>query len=336
MAQNRILLDHGSGGRLSHELVERLMLGRFRHPALARLDDSACLEINSPRLAFTTDSYTVEPIFFPGGDIGRLAVCGTVNDLAMSGARPLYLSLGLIIEEGLAFADLETILDSAAAAADEANVAIVTGDTKVVPKGAADRIFINTSGVGELAQDVDISGARARPGDVIILSGTMADHGVTILSSRHGLDLGPGLVSDVAPLNHLVAAMLATGQTVHTLRDPTRGGVATTLNEIACQSRVGLIIDESVVPVCDEVRGACEILGLDPFYLANEGKLLAFAPEAGARELLHAMRGRPEGKYAAVIGRVEADHPGRVALTTAVGGSRIMDMLAGEPLPRIC
>lgn len=330
------MLDHGSGGRLSHELVERLMLGRFTHPALARLDDSAYLEMNARRLAFTTDSYTVEPIFFPGGDIGRLAICGTVNDLAMSGAKPLYLSLGLILEEGLAFTDLEAILDSAAAAAAEAGVAIVTGDTKVVPKGAADRIFINTSGVGEVPQGLDISGANARPGDAIILSGAMADHGVTILSSRHGLDLGPDLKSDVAPLNHLVADMLDASQTVHTLRDPTRGGVATTLNEIADQSQVGLVIDESAVFVRDEVRGACEILGLDPFYLANEGKLMAFVPQDEAEAVLAAMRARPEGKDAAIIGRAELDHPGRVALKTAVGGSRIMDMLTGEPLPRIC
>jgi len=336
MAQERIVLDHGSGGRLSHELVERLLAGRFSHPALARLDDSACLSLDSRRLAFTTDSYTVEPIFFPGGDIGRLAVCGTVNDLAMCGARPRYLSLGLIIEEGLALSDLEIILDSAAAAAQEAEVAIVTGDTKVVPKGAADRIFINTAGVGEIPQDLDISGRNARPGDAVILSGPMADHGVTILSRRHGLDLGPGLASDATPLNHLVAAMLQTGQPVHTLRDPTRGGVATTLNEIARQSGVGLVIEEQAVPIRDEVRGACEILGLDPFYLANEGKLLAFVPQEGAEAVLSAMRARPEGKDATVIGKVEAGHPGRVVLKTTVGGSRIMDMLAGEPLPRIC
>jgi hydrogenase expression/formation protein HypE len=352
-----ILLAHGSGGKLSHDLVEQLFVRHFANPTLLPLDDSAILDLwrresssaNPPtrRLAFSTDSYVVSPLFFPGGDIGKLAVCGTVNDLSMSGARPLWLSAGFIIEEGLPLADLERIVASMAATAEQAGVEIVTGDTKVVDRGSADRLFINTAGVGLVPPGVEIAGDRARPGDVVLLSGTIGDHGMTIMTQREGLKFDSPLESDCAPLNGLVAALLAAvpplsgegparGGAVRCLRDPTRGGLATTLNELAGRSEVGIEIEETAVPVREAVRGACELLGLDPLYVANEGKLIAIVAPEAAGAALAALRGRDYGREAAVIGRVTEDHPGRVVLRTALGARRIVDMLVGEQLPRIC
>ncbi len=335
MTLDRILLDHGSGGRASHELIEKVFVPRFQNPVLNDLNDSAVFELNGARLAFTTDSYVVDPIFFPGGDIGSLAVCGTVNDLAMRGARPHYLSAGFIIEEGFSVKDLEQILISMEKAAREAGIYVVTGDTKVVPKGNADKIFINTAGVGLIPEGVDISGQNARPGDLVLISGTMGDHGLTILSKREGLSFESSLRSDAAPLNHLVQEMLEAGE-IHVLRDPTRGGLATTLNEIARQSRVGIEIAEETVPVRESVLAAAEILGLDPLYIANEGKLIAILPPDGAGAVLAAMKNNPYGQEAAVIGEVRAENPGKVVMKTVIGGKRLMDMLAGEQLPRIC
>ncbi|MGD9124808.1 MAG: hydrogenase expression/formation protein HypE [Desulfarculaceae bacterium] len=336
MSSERIILDHGSGGRLSQELIARYFVPRFSNPMLDLLDDGAVFDLDGQRLAFSTDSYTVTPIFFPGGDIGDLAINGTVNDLAMCGATPLYLSAGMIIEEGFPLADLEKILASMQAAAAEAGVTVVTGDTKVVPQGACDGIFINTAGVGRVPEGVSVSGHKARPGDRVILSGYMADHGVTILSEREGLGLTTGLTSDSAPLNHMVAAMLGASSQIRVLRDPTRGGVATTLNEIALQSQVGIIFEESLLPLKEEVRGACEILGLDPLYLANEGKLLAVVGPKEAEAVLQAMQKDPHGRRAAVIGEVTDSHPGRVFMKTVINTTRVVDMLSGEPLPRIC
>lgn len=336
MAIDRILLDHGSGGRASHELIERIFVPRFQNPVLNDLNDSAVFELNGARLAFTTDSYVVDPIFFPGGDIGSLAVCGTVNDLAMRGARPHYLSVGFIIEEGFPVKDLEQILLSMERAAREAGVSVVTGDTKVVPKGNADKIFINTSGVGLIPEGIDIAGQNARPGDAVLVSGTIGDHGLTILSKREGLSFESTLKSDAAPLNHLVREMIEAGAEIHVLRDPTRGGLATTLNEIARQSNVGIEIREEAVPIRESVAAAAEILGLDPFYIANEGKLIAVLPALQAEAVLKVMKRNPYGQQAALIGEVKAENPGKVVLKTNIGGKRLMDMLAGEQLPRIC
>jgi hydrogenase expression/formation protein HypE len=350
---DKILLAHGSGGQMSHELVERLFLRHFDNPILARLDDAAVFDAPDakPQLAFTTDSYVVSPIFFPGGDIGKLAVCGTVNDLAMSGATPLYLSAGFILEEGLPLADLERVVTSMATTARTAGVQIVTGDTKVVDRGKADRLFINTAGVGVVPPCVEVGGDRVRPGDVVILSGTLGDHGITIMSQREGLRFDSPLESDCAPLHGLVAAMLGAVSpagggnppypaeevgAIRCLRDPTRGGLATTLNEVAGRSGVGIEIEEHAIPVEDAVRAACELLGLDPLYVANEGKLVAFvAPEAADR-VLAAMRTHEYGRRAAVIGRATAEHTGRVVLRTPLGTRRIVDLLVGEQLPRIC
>ncbi len=337
---SRILLDHGSGGKTSQELIEQVILPRLANPLLAPLNDGAVFELpgqaGGQRLAMTTDSYTVSPIFFPGGDIGSLAVHGTVNDLAMCGAEPLYLSAGLILEEGFDLSDLERILDSMRGAAEEAGVAIVTGDTKVVERGSADGIFINTAGLGMVRPGVSVSGQGARPGDRIILSGTVADHGVTILSQRKGLSFSTELRSDSAPLNGLVRAMLTAAPGIRCLRDPTRGGVATTLNEIAAQSRVGMILEEDALPLREEVRSACELLGLDPLYLANEGKVLAVVGPEEADRVLKAAQEHKYGRQAALIGRVTAENPGRVLLQTPYGTSRVVGMLAGEQLPRIC
>jgi len=353
-SSNRILLAHGSGGQLSHELVEHLFLRYFDNPILARLDDAAVIGETwffgknqvSGKLAFTTDSYVISPIFFPGGDIGKLAVCGTVNDLAMSGATPLYLSAGFILEEGLELADLERVVASMAATAQAVGVHIVTGDTKVVDHGKADRLFINTAGVGVVPTGVELGGDRARPGDVVILSGTAGDHGMTIMSQREGLRFDAPLVSDCAPLHGLVAAMLDAlspqswggqrGGAIRCLRDPTRGGLATTLNEVAGKSGVGIEIEERAVPVRDAVRAAGEVLGLDPLYVANEGKLVAFVAPEAADAVLATMRAHEYGREAAIIGRVTAEHAGRVVLRTALGARRILDMLVGEQLPRIC
>ena len=333
--EDRVLLAHGSGGKLAHDLVERLLVSRLKNPLLERLDDSAIFDL-SGRLAFTTDSYVINPIFFPGGDIGRLSVCGTVNDLSMSGARPLYLSLSLIIEEGLPMSDLEQVVNSIKDTAKEADVAIVAGDTKVVDRDSADKLFINTAGIGLVPEGVDISGSNARPGDVIILSGPIGDHGIAVMSQREGLSFSSDLESDAAPLNYLVAAMLDTSKGIRVLRDPTRGGLASTLNEIARQSGVGIQIEEESVPVRDTVRAACEMLGLDPLYVANEGKLVAVVPMSDAERVLAKMRHNRYGTNSAVIGEILTEHPGRVAMTTRLGTSRVIDMLVGELLPRIC
>lgn len=332
---DKIVMAHGSGGKLARELIEKIFVEAFSNPLLAKLDDSAVFNLKG-RLAFTTDSYVVRPIFFPGGDIGRLAVCGTVNDLAMSGAVPLYLSLALIIEEGLSRQDLGQILASIKITSKEAGVQIVTGDTKVVDRGSADKLFINTTGLGLVPRGVDISGSNARPGDKVILSGTIGDHGIAVLSQREGIRFSTSLRSDCAPLNALVAEMVKASSRIHAMRDPTRGGLATTLNELAAQSKVGIRIEEEKIPVCDEVRGACEMLGLDPLYVANEGKLVAMAAPEDAEAVLEKMRRHTYGKQASIIGEVRQDHPGRVVMKTRIGASRIVDMLAGDPLPRIC
>ena len=333
----KITLAHGSGGKASHELIENLFVAAFGGKSLKAMEDSAVLQAGSATIAFSTDSYVVDPIFFPGGNIGSLAVHGTVNDLAMRGARPLYLSVGLIIEEGFALRDLKSIVRSLKESADKAKVEIVAGDTKVVQVGKADKIFINTTGIGLLDEGCDISAQNGRPGDKIILSGTMADHGATILCQREGLRIQGDFKSDSAPLNHIVAVMLReAGDGLHVLRDPTRGGVGTTLNELAGSSKVGIRIREDALPVRGAVRGACELLGLDPLYLANEGKLLAFvAPEAAERTLA-IMRQTEYGEDSCIIGEAVAHHPGQVVLETIIGSTRTVDMLHGEPLPRIC
>ena len=353
-----ITLAHGSGGKAMHELIEGLFLDQLRNPLLEKLEDQAVFEIppsaqntarntaqnsdSSVRLAFTTDSYVVSPIFFPGGDIGRLAVSGTVNDLAMSGARPLYLSAGFIIEEGFPIEDLKRILVSMRATAQEAGVEIVTGDTKVVQRGGADRIFINTSGIGIIGHPVRISAARAQPGDKVILSGSIGDHGTTIMIARGELGLETDLESDAAPLNSLVHEILEETtrflrpDAIHCLRDPTRGGVATTLNEIALASEVCIQINEEEIPLRDEVKGACELLGLDPLYVANEGKLIAIVDAEIAEPVLARMRSTRYGRDACVIGEVKAEPQGIVVMATTFGGTRIVDMLTGEQLPRIC
>jgi hydrogenase expression/formation protein HypE len=330
-----ILLAHGSGGKLSHELVEKKFLPFLANPALNKLDDSAIFEA-SGRLALTTDGYVVNPIFFPGGDIGKLAVCGTVNDLAMNGAKPMYLSLSAIIEEGFLLGELEQIVQSIKKASEEAEVSIIAGDTKVVNRGQADKLFITTSGVGIVPPGVDISGANARVGDKVLLSGTIGDHGMAIMSQREGLRFATTLKSDCAPLNKLVAQLLEVSSRIHCLRDPTRGGLATTLNELARQSKVGIAIEETEIPVKEEVEAACELLGLDPIYVANEGKLVCIVDPADADKLLIRMKKNIYGRDAAIIGEVTRQHPGKVVMKTKLGPSRIVDMLTGELLPRIC
>jgi len=335
--QDRILLAHGSGGRLSHDLIEKLFLPHFDNPILARLDDSALIELETgARLAFTTDSYVVSPLFFPGGDIGKLATCGTINDLSMSGAKPLYMSASFIIEEGFPLADLKRIVLSMRKVVEESGVKIVAGDTKVVGEGAADGIFVNTTGVGLIPEGVHISGANAQPGDMIMVSGTLGDHGIAIMNQREGLEFASSLESDCAPLQGLVAQMLEASLEIHCLRDPTRGGLATSLNEMAAQSQATFLIEEEKVPVRDEVRGVCELLGLDPLYLANEGKLVAVVPPHAADGVLEAMRGHPYGKGSVVIGQVLSDHPCRVVMKTTLGAHRLVEMAVGELLPRIC
>jgi len=335
MNDETILLAHGSGSRLSHELIEKNFLPPLANPLLARLDDSAVFEI-SGRLAFTTDSYVVSPIFFPGGDIGKLAVYGTVNDLSMSGAMPLYLSLSLIIEEGLTLSELTKIVKSIKAAAEEAEVKIVTGDTKVVNRSSADKLFINTSGIGIIPEGVDVSGANAKVGDKIILSGTIGDHGIAVMSQREGLKFSVPVQSDCAPLNKLVSHMLEASPQIHSLRDPTRGGLATTLNEFAKQSKAGIKIEEEKIPIHDGVRAACELLGFDPLYVANEGKLVAIVAPSDAEKVLAKMKRNQYGAEAAIIGEVTDEHKGKVIMKTRLGASRIVDMLSGELLPRIC
>ncbi len=330
-----ILLAHGSGGRLSHELVERQFLPFLANPALNKLDDSAVFEA-SGRLAFTTDGYVVNPIFFPGGDIGKLSVCGTVNDLSMNGAKPLYLSLAAIIEEGFLFTDLQRIMESIKKAAEEAEVNIIAGDTKVVNRGQADKLFMTTSGVGIIPPGVNISGANARVGDKILLSGTIGDHGMAVMSQREGLRFSMTVESDCAPLNKLVNQMLEVSSNIHCLRDPTRGGLATTLNELAQQSKAGIVVDEAKIPVKDAVKAACELLGLDPLYVANEGTLVAIIHPSDADSVLTQMKNNEYGRDAAIIGEVTEEHRGKVVMKTKLGPSRIVDMLSGELLPRIC
>jgi hydrogenase expression/formation protein HypE len=336
----QIVIGHGSGGKLTADLIDKIFLPAFRNPTLDKLDDQAVLTIAGARLAFTTDSFVVTPIFFPGGDIGRLAIHGTVNDLAMSGARPLYLSAAFILEEGLAVDDLRRVVESMRAAAADAGVQLVTGDTKVVNRGKGDQIFITTTGIGVIESDIAISADRARPGDKIILSGCIGDHGMTIMSQREGLEFESAIESDCASLHTLVATMLATPGSdrdfIHTLRDPTRGGVATTLNEIAKRANVGMSIDERAIPVRESVKGACEILGLDPLYVANEGKLVAIVSSAMADTVLARMREHDLGRDASIIGEVAETNPGMVLMTTEIGGTRVLDVMFGEQLPRIC
>jgi hydrogenase expression/formation protein HypE len=333
--EDKILLAHGGGGKLSHDLVKQNFVPLFDNAFLDKLDDSAVFELKG-RLAFTTDSYVVNPIFFPGGDIGRLAVCGTVNDLSMMGAAPKYLSVALIIEEGLLMSDLKRVIGSIKKAAQEAGVKVVTGDTKVVNKGSADKLFINSAGVGVIPSGVDISGSNARVGDTIILSGSIGDHGIAVISQREGLQFSSTIKSDCAPLNKLVARMLNSGVEIRCLRDPTRGGLSSTLNEFAESSRVGIRIEEASLPVHEGVQAACELLGFDPLYVANEGKLVAVVSANGAEKVVEAMRLNKYGKEAAIIGEVVSDHPGRVVMKTHMGASRIVDMMVGEQLPRIC
>jgi hydrogenase expression/formation protein HypE len=331
-----IVLAHGSGGRLSHQLLQRIVIPQFRNELLASEHDGAIFPIGGARLAFSTDSYVIKPIFFPGGDIGSLAVHGTVNDLAMCGARPMYLSVGFILEEGLPMQDFWRIVQSMRAAADAAGVMLVTGDTKVVDRGKADGIFINTSGIGLVPEGVDIRPSRAQPGDAIIVSGAIAVHGIAIMSVREGLEFETEIASDSAPLNGLVEAIFSASKDIHVLRDPTRGGVTSALTEIAQGAGVGMLLEEASIPISEEVKGACEILGLDPLYVANEGKLLAIVPGVIAEKILAAMRAHPMGAGAAIIGWVTAEQPGVVLMKTRVGGMRIVDVLTGEQLPRIC
>ena len=336
MHHEQIVLGHGSGGKLTAELIERVFLPAFRNPMLEKLEDQAVLPIGSSRLAFTTDSFVVSPLFFPGGDIGQLAINGTVNDLAMSGARPLYLAAGFILEEGLPMSDLQRIVSSMSLAAQHAGVEVVTGDTKVVNRGKGDQVFISTTGIGLIERPVNISAGLARPGDKVILSGYIGDHGMAILSQREGLEFEGVIESDCAALHQLVADMLEVSLEVHCLRDPTRGGIATVLNEIAHQSRAGVVLQETDIPVRETVRGACEILGLDPLFVANEGKLIAIAAPDVADAIVHRMRSNPLGYHASIVGEIVSDHPGMVLMKTEIGGTRVIDTLFGEQLPRIC
>jgi hydrogenase expression/formation protein HypE len=330
-------MAHGGGGRLSQMLVERVFAGAFANPALDALHDGAVLDVNGARIAVSTDSFVVSPRFFPGGDIGSLAVHGTVNDVSMCGATPIALTCGFVIEEGLPMDELWRIVRSMQAAAAAAGVAIVTGDTKVVDRGKGDGLYVNTTGIGVVRPGLAIAPSRAAAGDRILLNGPIAEHGIAIMSVREGLEFETTLQSDSAALNGLVAAVLdAAGDAVHVLRDPTRGGVSSALNEIAQAARQGVRIDEASIPVAEQVRGACEILGLDPLYVANEGKVLAFVAPSHADAALAAMRAHPLGRGAVDIGEVVADHPGRVFLRSRIGGQRIVDMLSGEQLPRIC
>ncbi len=336
MQTDIILLDHGSGGELSDKLIKDVMLKAFDNPVLRKLGDGAVLDIGGRKLAFSTDSYVVDPIFFPGGSIGDLAVNGTVNDISMCGAEPLYLSVGFILEEGLLISDLEKIVDDMARAAEKAGVSIVTGDTKVVPKGAVDKIFINTSGVGAVIGSNAVSEGVAKPGDKIIVSGTIADHGMTILTQREGLQFESSIQSDSAPLNHMVKKMLGVSDEISVLRDPTRGGVGTVLNEVADFSAVGIDIYEDAIPVNKEIAGVCELLGFDPLYVANEGKLLAFVSANDADKVLTVIKNCEYGQDACIIGEVTEEHSGKVYMKTKIGGERIVHRLSGDQLPRIC
>ena len=338
----QIVLGHGGGGKLSAELIEKVFVSRFANPTIQRMNDSALLEIGGARLAFTTDSFVVTPIFFPGGDIGSLAVNGTVNDLAMAGAKPLYLSAAFLLEEGLLASDLTRVVDSMQAAAMRAGVQLVTGDTKVVNRGKGDQVFITTTGIGQVPTDVQLSADRAQPGDKILLSGYVGDHGITILSQRENLEFEGDLQSDCMALNSLVDVMLdearaaGASSAIRCLRDPTRGGVASTLNEISVRSGVGMMLQEQEIPVRDTVRGACEMLGLDPLYVANEGKLLAVVSAELEPKILQRMQSHPQGRESRVIGQVLEAPQGMVLMKTSIGGTRVVDTLFGEQLPRIC
>lgn len=331
-----VVMGHGSGGKMMADLIQHMFAPAFENDLLNQMGDSAVFNINGTRLAFTTDSFVVSPLFFPGGDIGELAVNGTVNDLAMSGAHPMFLSSGFILEEGLAMESLGRIVDSVANACREAGVQLITGDTKVVNKGHGDGLYINTTGIGLVPEGVNISPKNAQPGDAVIVSGTMGDHGIAIMSVREGLQFETEIRSDTAPLNGLVESMLNVTKDIHCLRDATRGGLSAVLNELASASNVGFKFEENKVPVHGEVKAACEMLGLDPFYIANEGKLIAIVPESQAEPVLEAMHAHPFGKDAVRIGSVVAEHPGLVVAKTSIGGSRMVDLPAGELLPRIC
>ena len=333
---DRVLLGHGSGGQLSADLVQQLILPAFSNDTLAGLEDQAIVSLDTPRIAFTTDAFVVRPLFFPGGDIGKLAVHGTVNDLAVGGARPIFMSAALILEEGLLMSDLERILESMSQACREADVVLVTGDTKVVDRGKGDQIFITTSGIGLVPTELELSIHSARPGDKVVVSGTIGDHGIAIMSVREGIEFETALESDTAPLYDLTQAVLSAGPNTRCMRDPTRGGLSSTLNELAAASGVGVTLEESALPIRHEVRGACEMLGLDPLYVASEGKLVAVVPELEAERVVDAMRAHPLGRNATLIGDVVHEHPGRVVLKSGIGGERIVRMLAGEQLPRIC
>lgn len=338
--KDTVVLGHGSGGKLSAELVRSIFLPAFQNAALAKLNDQAVLNVNGTRLAFTTDSFVVKPLFFPGGNIGSLAVHGTINDLAMCGARPLFLSVGFILEEGFSLNGLRRVVDSLSRAAADANVQVVTGDTKVVEKGSGDQLFINTTGIGLVPEGLDLSADQARPGDKILLSGYIGDHGIAILAQREGLEFESAIQSDSAALHGLVAEMLEASSgmagAIRCMRDPTRGGLSSALNEIAEQSKAGIQIEEPAIPIREEVRGACEMLGLDPLYVANEGKLIAIVDPAAAEPILQAMRRHPLGRESRLIGTVTERSPGTVIMRTALGTTRIVDMLAGDQLPRIC
>jgi hydrogenase expression/formation protein HypE len=332
----QIVLAHGSGGKLSRQLIDKIVLPQFRNDLLEPLHDGAIFEVGDQRMAFTTDSFVVNPIFFPGGDIGSLSIHGTINDLAMCGAGPLYLSASFILEEGLPMEHFWRVVQSMHAAADAAGVKLVTGDTKVVDRGKADKIFINTSGIGVVPKEVNIHPARATVGDKIIVSGPIAVHGIAIMSVREGLEFETEIASDSAPLHELVGSILASGVDIHVLRDPTRGGVTSALSEIAQTAKVGMLLDEASIPIDEEVKGACEILGLDPLYVANEGKLLAIVAADDVDAAMEALRAHSRGKEAAVIGEVVDEHHGFLTMKTRVGGTRVVDMLSGEQLPRIC
>ncbi|MBZ5573576.1 MAG: hydrogenase expression/formation protein HypE [Acidobacteriia bacterium] len=335
-AKDKVLLGHGSGGKLSAELIRDVFLPVLNNPMLARLDDQAIVNINGQRLAITTDSFVVKPLFFPGGDIGSLAVHGTVNDLAMGGATPLYLSAAFIIEEGFPMEQLRRVVDSMHRAATEAGVQVVTGDTKVVERGKGDGLFINTTGIGIAPDGLELSANRARPGDKVLLSGSIGEHGIAILAQREGLEFETTIQSDSAALHTLVAGMLEATHEIRCMRDPTRGGVSSTLNEIAQQSQVGIELEERRILVREQVRGACEMLGLDPLYVANEGKLIAIVADGAAEAVLQSMQRHPLGAEARIIGTVKEANPGLVTMRTAFGTTRIVDMLAGDQLPRIC
>jgi hydrogenase expression/formation protein HypE len=335
-ARERILLGHGSGGKLSADLLQQVFLPALGNPVLDRLEDQAVVSVNGIQLAVSTDSFVVKPLFFRGGDIGSLAVHGTINDLAMGGAIPLWLSAAFILEEGLPLETLKRVVDSMQKAAADAGIQIITGDTKVVEKGSADGLFINTTGIGRVRDGVSLSASQARPNDVILVSGFLGDHGIAILAEREGLQFETQVNSDSAALHTLVGRLLEATSEVRCLRDPTRGGLSSTLNEIAASSRVGMELDETSIPVREEVRGACEMLGLDPMYVANEGKLVAIVAPTAAQDALRALQSHPLGKDAAIIGHVTSDHPRMVVMRTPFGTTRIVDMLAGDQLPRIC